>query len=87
MLKYKDFVLQEAESDQTALQEIKAKLSEKFDAIKTAKNLKKKGDLNSEMVSINQQAAIYTEIASLMKNLGVELKKGIAQGQTKENIY
>jgi hypothetical protein len=87
MLSYKDFLLQEAESDQTEVQKLKTQLSEKFDGIKSAKALKRPGDINSEIVSINKQAAIYTEISTIMKALAGELKTSLAQGQTKENIY
>jgi len=51
--------------------------------------LKKEGDPNSEIASIDKQSAIYVEISALMKSLSTELKNNAANkasgGST--NIY
>lgn len=83
MLNFKDFKLQEAETPLTTIQKLKTQISEKFDAISTAKKEKKPGDMNSEVNSIVKQSALYSEISALMKNLASEIK---ASGKS-ENIY
>ena len=90
MLNYKQFILGEAEtSNNTKAQTIKLELSKKFDEISEAKKLKKEGDSNSEIASIDKQSAIYVEISALMKSLSAELKSNAANkasgGST--NIY
>jgi hypothetical protein len=90
MLNYKQFILVEAEtSNNTKAQTIKLELSKKFDEISEAKKLKKEGDPNSEIASIDKQSAIYIEISALMKSLSTELKSNAANkasgGST--NIY
>ena len=86
MLKFKEFLIKEADSDKTKVQEIKTNISQKFDEIKGAKYSKKKGDFNSEIASINKQASIYQEISVLLKSLSAEMQKSEAEG-TKDNIY
>jgi hypothetical protein len=95
MLNFKQFVVNEAESPKTSVQKIKTELSQKFDAITTAKDAKKPGDTKSEIDSINKQAALYLEISTLMRSLSTEMQKAMAAaikkpkvgGQTGENIY
>lgn len=90
MLKYREFVINEEDSGETKIQGIKTTLSQKFDAIKNAKDSKKPGDTASEIASINQQAGIYQEISVLMKTLSAEIQKsntGKNAGGPKENIY
>lgn len=84
MLNFKDFKLNEAEV-KTKIQEIKLEISKKFDAIKEAKSIKKDGDNNSEIESIDKQAALYMEISNLMKTLSAEIKK--APNTESSNIY
>jgi len=90
MLKFREFVINEEDSQETKIQEIKTNLSQKFDAIKKAKESKKPGDSASEIASINQQAGIYQEISLLMKTLSSEIQKsntGKNAAGPKENIY
>jgi hypothetical protein len=90
MLKFREFVINEEDSQETKIQEIKTNLSQKFDAIKKAKESKKPGDSASEIASINQQAGIYQEISLLMKTLSSEIQKSNAgknAAASKENIY
>ena len=90
MLKFREFVINEEDSQETKIQEIKTNLSQKFDAIKKAKESKKPGDSASEIASINQQAGIYQEISVLMKSLSTEIQKsntGKNAAEPKENIY
>lgn len=90
MLKFKEFLINEEDSGETKIQEIKTTLSQKFDAIKKAKDSKKPGDTASEIASINQQAGIYQEISVLMKSLSSEIQKSNSGGNAagpKENIY
>ena len=90
MLKFREFVINEEDSQETKIQEIKTNLSQKFDAIKKAKESKKPGDSASEIASINQQAGIYQEISILMKTLSSEIQKSNAgknAATPKENIY
>jgi len=90
MLKYREFVINEEDSGETKIQGIKTTLSQKFDAIKNAKDSKKPGDTASEIASINQQAGIYQEISVLMKTLSTEIQKsntGKNAAGPKENIY
>jgi len=90
MLKYREFVINEEDSGETKIQGIKTTLSQKFDAIKNAKDSKKPGDTASEIASINQQAGIYQEISVLMKSLSTEIQKsntGKNAAEPKENIY
>jgi len=86
MLKFNEFLIKEADSDKTKIQEINTSISKKFDEIKDAKNSKKKGDTNSEIASINKQAGIYQEISVLLKSLSAEMQKSGTEG-TKDNIY
>jgi hypothetical protein len=93
MLNFKQFnAVNEADSTKTAVQKIKAQLSEKFDDIANAK-VHKQGDINAEVISLNKQAELYTEISALMKTLGGEIKKAEAAKKTPaaqsaaENIY
>ncbi len=86
MLKFNEFLIKEADSDKTKVQEIKTNISQKFDEIKDAKNSKKRGDFNSEIASINKQASVYQEISVLLKSLSAEMQKSEAEG-TKDNIY
>jgi|APGre2960657423_1045063.scaffolds.fasta_scaffold538775_2 hypothetical protein len=90
MLKFREFLVNEEDSGETKVQEIKTTLSQKFDAIKKAKDSKKPGDTASEIASINQQAGIYQEISVLMKSLSTEIQKsntGKNAAEPKENIY
>ena len=90
MLKLREFVINKEDSQETKIQEIKTNLSQKFDAIKKAKESKKPGDSASEIASINQQAGIYQEISLLMKTLSSEIQKsntGKNATVPKENIY
>ena len=94
MLKYKEFLINEEDSPKTVVQRIKTQLSEKFDAVTVAKDLKKSGDVKSEIDSINKQALLYQEISTLMKSLTTEMQKVAAAapkkpvaGQSGENIY
>jgi CHASE3 domain sensor protein len=84
MLNFREFKMNEIEG-KTKIQEIKLKISEKFDAIKEAKSLKKDGDSNSEIQSIDRQATIYMEISNLMKALSAEIKK--TPDTESSNIY
>lgn len=83
MLSFNEYKLQEEETKVTTIQKIKTQISEKFDLISAAKKEKKPGDMNSEINSINKQAALYAEISALMKTLSAEIK---ASGKP-ENIY
>lgn len=83
MLNFNEFRLQEADTQATAIQKLRTQISEKFDAIEDAKNLKKQGNVNSEVDSINKQAALYAEISNLMKTLAASIK---TSGKT-QNIY
>ena len=89
MLKFKEFLINEEDSGETKIQEIKTTLSQKFDAIKKAKDSKKPGDTSSEIASINQQSGIYQEISVLMKSLSAEIQKSNTGGAAgpQENIY
>ena len=90
MLKFREFLVNEEDSGETKVQEIKTTLSQKFDAIKKAKDSKKPGDTSSEIASINQQSGIYQEISVLMKSLSTEIQKsntGKNAAEPKENIY
>ena len=90
MLKFREFLVNEEDSGETKVQDIKTTLSQKFDAIKKAKDSKKPGDTASEIASINQQAGIYQEISVLMKSLSTEIQKsntGKNAAEPKENIY
>ena len=90
MLKFREFLVNEEDSGETKVQEIKTTLSQKFDAIKKAKDSKKPGDTASEIASINQQSGIYQEISVLMKSLSAEIQKsntGKNASGPKENIY
>jgi hypothetical protein len=85
MLSFYDFINEE-DSEKTKVQKIKLDLAKKFDEISIAKGEKKPDDLNSEIKSIDKQAALYMEISNMMKLLSVEIKKA---GTTKKstNIY
>lgn len=85
MLSFYDFINEE-DSEKTKIQQIKLDLTKKFDEIVTAKNEKKQGDTNSEIKSIDKQAALYVEISNMMKLLSAEIKKA---GTTKKstNVY
>jgi hypothetical protein len=90
MLKFREFFINEEDSGETKIQEIKTTISQKFDAIKKAKDSKKPGDSASEIASINQQSGIYQEISVLLKSLSSEIQKnntGKNAGGSKENIY
>jgi hypothetical protein len=90
MLKFREFLVNEEDSGETKIQGIKTTISQKFDAIKSAKDSKKPGDTASEIASINQQAGIYQEISVLMKTLSAEIQKsntGKNAAGPKENIY
>jgi hypothetical protein len=89
MLKFREFLVNEEDSEETKIQG-KTTLSQKFDAIKKAKESKKPGDTASEIASINQQSGIYQEISLLMKTLSSEMQKsntGKNAAGPKENIY
>jgi hypothetical protein len=75
MISYKDYSKLTEASDNTKLQEIKLNIAKKFDDITEAKKLKKPGDRNSEILSVDKQAAIYLEISGLMKMLSGEMRK------------
>jgi hypothetical protein len=85
MLSFYDFINEE-DSEKTKVQKIKLDLAKKFDEISISKGEKKPDDLNSEIKSIDKQAALYMEISNMMKLLSVEIKKA---GTTKKstNIY
>ena len=85
MLSFYDFINEE-DSEKTKIQQIKLDLTKKFDEIVTAKNEKKQGDTNSEIKSIDKQAALYVEISNMLKLLSAEIKKA---GSTKKstNVY
>ena len=85
MLSFYDFINEE-DSEKTKIQQIKLDLTKKFDEIVTAKNEKKQGDTNSEIKSIDKQAALYVEISNMLKLLSAEIKKA---GTTKKstNVY
>lgn len=85
MLSFYDFINEE-DSEKTKIQQIKLDLTKKFDEIGIAKNEKKQGDTNSEIKSIDKQAALYVEISNMLKLLSAEIKKA---GSTKKstNVY
>jgi len=85
MLSFYDFINEE-DSEKTKIQQIKLDLTKKFDEIVIAKNEKKQGDTNSEIKSIDKQAALYVEISNMLKLLSAEIKKA---GTTKKstNVY
>lgn len=85
MLSFYEFVNEE-DSGKTKVQQIKLDLAKKFDEISAAKAEKKPGDVDSEIKSIDKQAAIYMQISNMMKTLSVEMKKAGAQ-KTSTNIY
>ena len=87
MLNFKEFILNEEDSEKTKVQEIKTTLSQKFDEIKKAKDSKKPGDPASEIASIDKQAGIYQEISVLMKSLSAGIKEIQKSDGSKENIY
>lgn len=88
MLNFREFVTNEADSTKTAVQKLKTQISEKFDGVSEAKKAKKAEDINSEIDSINKQAALYQEISTLMKALATEMKKGVAEKKpSSETIY
>jgi len=87
MLKFNEFLIQEAESDKTKAQEIKTNISKKFDEIKDAKDSKDPKDPNSEIASINKQATLYQEISVLLKSLSAVMQKSNKTEPTKDNIY
>jgi hypothetical protein len=86
MFKFKEFVF-EADSEKTKVDEIKLELSKDFDAIKEAKKLKKQGDVNSEIASVNKQAEIYSRISNNLKALATEMKSNPAGKESKTTIY
>lgn len=85
MLSFYDFINEE-DSDKTKVQQIKLDLAKKFDEISAAKSEKKPGDADSEIKSIDKQAAIYIQISNMMKTLSAEMKKAGTQ-KTSTNIY
>lgn len=85
MLSFNEFKLAEA-SENTKIQEIKTEISKKFDEISEIKKAKKEGDVNSEIESINKQAAAYLQISNLMKSLSTEMKNDATKGGS-TNIY
>lgn len=78
MLNFDDFVVNEADSLHTKIDRIRVQISKNFDAIRDAKSLKKKGDINSEIQSLTKQAALYAKIPNLMKSLSDNLKLKMA---------
>lgn len=86
MLKFKDFI-SEADSQKTKVDEIKLEISKNFDAIKEAKKLKKAGDVNSEITSINKQAELYSAISNNLKELATEMKANPGGKESKTTIY
>lgn len=87
MYSFSEFKLIEA-SDNTKLEEIRLDIAKNFDAIADAKALKKDGDINSEIQSVDKQSAIYLNISTLMKNLSAELKnKQATKAEGSTNIY
>lgn len=87
MLNFRDFIVAEADSSATKIQNIKTDLSKKFDMINQIKAQTKRGDINSEMDGLTKQANVYQEISVTMKNLVVEMKKTNVPGKPQENIY
>jgi len=75
MLKFDEFLINEADGVQTKIEKLKVKLSENFDAIKEAKKMKKPGDPASEITSLTKQADLYAEISPVMKSLIAALKE------------
>jgi hypothetical protein len=87
MYSFNDFKLIE-DSTNTKLEEIRLDISKNFDAIAEAKSLKKEGDINSEIQSVDKQSALYLNISNLMKNLSAELKiKQTSKAEGSANIY
>jgi hypothetical protein len=87
MYSFNDFKLIE-DSTNTKLEEIRLDISKNFDAIAEAKALKKEGDINSEIQSVDKQSAIYLNISNLMKTLSAELKiKQTSKTEGSANIY
>lgn len=85
MLSFYEF-MNEEDSDKTKVQQIKLDLAKKFDEISVAKGEKKPGDMQSEIKSIDKQAAIYLQISNMMKLLSAEMKKAGTQ-KSSTNIY
>ena len=75
MLKFDEFLINEADGLQTKIEKLKVKLSENFDAIKEAKKMKKPGDPASEITSLTKQADLYSDVSSVMKSLIAVLKE------------
>jgi hypothetical protein len=75
MLKFNEFLINEADGVQTKIEKLKLKLSENFDAIKEAKKIKKPGDPSSEITSLTKQADLYSDVSSVMKSLIAALKE------------
>jgi len=75
MLKFDEFLINEADGFQTKIEKLRVKLSENFDAIKEAKKMKKQGDLTSEITSLTKQADLYADVSSVMKSLIATLKE------------
>ena len=86
MLSFREFFIGEATEGQgTKIEKIKLDISKSFDEISDAKKLKKPGDPNSDIASVDQQSALYTKIAAQMKLLSAEMKKDLAASKTGKN--
>jgi len=67
--------INEEESTDTLIKKEEENLSLKFDSLKSAKGLKKPGDVKSKIDSINKQSQIYIEISNGLKVLGALYQK------------
>ena len=87
MITFNEFKTNEAESPTTKLDQLRLDLSKKFDEISDAKLIKKQGDVNSEIQSLDKQAALYVEVSNIMKMLSAELKKSTTGGTPPKSNY
>lgn len=80
MLNFKNFVINEAENQQTRIEKLKLDITKEFDKIKGSKDALAKRtpaqkNMQMEIDSINLQSISYAKISTLMKQLSVEMKK------------
>lgn len=87
MITFEEFRVNEAVSSTTKLDQLRLDLSKKFDEISDAKTIKKQGDANSEIQSLDKQAALYVEVSNIMKSLSAELKKSTTGGTPPKSNY
>ena len=64
----------EEEGTETKISKIKVEIAAKFDEITEAKSMKKPGDINTDIQSLDKQSLIYSQISILMKKLSSEIR-------------